>query len=95
MSYGKTGKDYWAEATVTIMWYDVNPLDGATVYGTFSGATSDSVSGITNGDGQVTLASSTKRNGGTWTFCVDDVTHPCSIYLPYKNIETCDSITAP
>ena len=65
------------------------------MYGTFSGATNDSVSGLTGANGNVTLVSSNKKNGGTWTFCVDDVTKSGWTYDASANVETCDTITAP
>jgi len=65
------------------------------VYGTFSGVTSDSVSGVTGADGQVTLTSSNKKDGGTWTFCVDNVVKSGWTYDPNANVENCDDITAP
>jgi hypothetical protein len=70
------------------------PVEGATVYGTFSGATSDSVSGVTGADGQMTLTSSNKKDGGTWQFCVDDVVKSGWTYDSEANVETCDYITA-
>jgi len=95
MSYKKTGKNYAALATVTIVDAGDAAVEGATVYGTYSGATSESVSGITAADGQVTLASAKKLDGGTWTFCVDDVVKEGWTYDVEANVETCDSITAP
>jgi len=43
----------------------------------------------------VTLTSGSKKNGGTWTFCVDDVTKSGWTYDSAANVEMCDSITAP
>ena len=75
MSYQLYAKNYRAAATVTIG--DPNGSDSppaeATVHGVFSGLTNDSVSGVTNSSGQVTLTSSSTRKGGTWQFCVTDV----------------------
>jgi hypothetical protein len=95
MSSGSAGPNYYALATVTILDAGDAPVGTATVYGTFSGATSDSVSGDTGGDGTVTLQSSKKKHGGTWTFCVDNVVKDGWTYDPNANVETCDSITAP
>jgi hypothetical protein len=95
MSSGQQGPFYRALATVTILdQYDA-PVDAATVYGEFTGASTDSVSGDTVGDGTVTLQSSKVKNGGTWQFCVTDVTKAGCTYDEGANVETCDSITAP
>jgi hypothetical protein len=68
------GPFYQAKATVTIVDDNgVNVGRGATVYGTFSGTNkSNSVSGVTNANGNVLLSSKVKGSGGT--FCVDKVT---------------------
>jgi len=95
MSSQKTGQNYKALATVTIVDAANAPVAGASVSGTFSGATSNTVSGATGTNGNVTLTSGSKKNGGTWTFCVDDVTKSGWTYDSAANIETCDSITAP
>jgi hypothetical protein len=101
MSYQSQGAKYRAEATVTVVWGPSGPTgpywpaEDATVYGSFSGATSDDVSGDTGADGRVTLVSSSLKGGGTWEFCVTDVEYDCHIYVAAFNVETCDSITAP
>jgi hypothetical protein len=41
------------------------------------------------------LESGKKKNGGTWTFCVDNVTKSGTTCDPAANGETCDTITAP
>jgi hypothetical protein len=89
------GSRYRALATVTILDMADQPVDTATVHGEFTGATSDSVSGDTIGDGTVTLESSAKKNGGTWMFCVTGVVKTGWVYDDTANVETCDSITAP
>jgi len=95
MSYQKAGVNYKALATVTIVDAEGVPVGGATVYGTFSGSTNEGVSGLTGASGQVTLASSNSKQGGSWTFCVDDVIKSGWTYDPGANVETCDSVTAP
>jgi hypothetical protein len=70
-----------------------NPVPGATVKGTFSGATSDIVGGVTDGSGQISLNSSSTRQTPKWSFCVMDVTTRTGwIHEPSSNVETCDSI---
>jgi subtilisin len=66
----------WAIATVTIVDDSDNPVEGATVYGTWSGATSDSDSGTTDASGLVSLTSGSvklRTKTLTFIFTVDDV----------------------
>ena len=60
--------------------------------GTFSGDLNESVTGTTNGSGQVTLTSNGKKKLPiTYIFCVDNVSESGHTYAPGNNIETCDS----
>ena len=95
MSFQKTGSTYKAKAAVTIGDANNQPVGSAMVTGAFSGATTDNVSGTTGANGLVTLTSSGKRGGGTWTFCVSGVTRSGWTYDASANIETCGTITAP
>jgi hypothetical protein len=95
MSFNKAGVNYSALATVTILDAGDQSVGTATVYGQFTGATTDDVNGDTAGDGTVTLESSNKKNGGTWTFCVTDVVKSGWVYDDAANVETCDQITCP
>lgn|GEM_PF-476838 len=73
------GWNYYAEATVTIVDSAGNPVEGATVSGQWSGATSDQDSGITDANGQVILTSDSVRKPAsetTFTFTATSVTHP-------------------
>ncbi|MGB2727362.1 MAG: S8 family serine peptidase [Halobacteriota archaeon] len=88
----------WAVATVTIFDDSGNPVEGATVSGDWSGATSDSDSGVTGANGQVSLESDSVKNppsGTTFTFTVDNIAKDGWTYDPSKNVETSDSITVP
>jgi subtilisin len=88
---------YTAIATVTIVDADGN-LEGATVSGTWSGATNDTDSGITDINGQVSLESSKVKNpisGTTFTFIVDNVSKDGWTYDLLENVETSDSIEVP
>jgi len=65
-----------ALATVTILDASNAPVEGATVYGYWEGATSDIDSGATGSSGKVTLESDAVKNpsgGTTFTFIVDNV----------------------
>jgi uncharacterized caspase-like protein len=77
MSLKARGINVNAIATVTIVDSSNKPVEGATVSGTWSGVTTDTDSGITDGMGQVSLKSDKVRNpavGITFTFTVGDVT---------------------
>jgi hypothetical protein len=85
-----------ATATVTIVDALNNPVSGATVYGQWSGATSDTDSGVTDTSGQVTFKSDMLRNppsGIRFTFTVTDVVKDGWTYDSSANVETSDSIT--
>ncbi len=87
-----------AIATVTIVAADSLPVEGATVSGHWSGATSDSDTGVTGADGKVSLESDKVKNapsGTTFTFTVDNVVLSGWTYDSSANTETTDSITVP
>jgi serine protease len=84
----------WGVAAVTIVNNSGIPVDGATVFGHWSNATSDIDSGVTDANGQVSLESNSVKNpqtGTTYTFMVDDVTKDGLDYDPEANVETFDS----
>lgn len=83
-----------AVAVVTIFDADGIPVEGATIYSTWSGLTSESESGVTGSDGKVTFYTNWIWGGsGTCTFTVDDATKTGWTYDPGANKETSDSIT--
>ena len=95
MSFKTAGPNVNAIATVTIVDSTNKPVEGATVYGHWSDATSDSDSGITDSSGTVSLKSNKVKNpssGTTFTFTVDSVTKEGWTYDSSKNTETSDSI---
>jgi subtilisin family serine protease len=86
----------WAVATVTIFDESESPVEGATVFGHWSDATTDSDSGVTDASGQVSLESDsvkTPPSGTTFTFTVDDVTKDEWTYDSGANKETSAIIT--
>jgi len=88
----------YASATVTIVDATGKPVSGAKVSGHWSGATSDTDSGVTSSSGQVTLQSNwvvRPPSGTTFTFIVDNVVLSGWIYDSAANIETSDSIKVP
>jgi len=89
-------KFVWALAKVTIVDAKGVPVGGATVYGHWEVATTDSDSGITDASGQVLLTSNSVKNppsGTTFVFVVDNVVLSGWTYNPAANVETSDSIT--
>ncbi len=95
---GKKNKFTKAVATVRIADASGNPVNGATVYGSWSKATSDSDYGVTNASGEVVLSSDEVRNapsGTIFTFTVTDVVKSGWTYNSAANIETSDSIPVP
>jgi hypothetical protein len=98
MALVKTGTKYYAKATVTVVDSNNKPVSGATVYGHWEGATTDSDSGVTDASGKVTVQSNTvnrPKSGTTFTFVVDNIAKTGWTYNPAANVETRDSITVP
>ena len=96
MSLKEAGPNVNAIATVTIVDALGNPVSGATVSGHWSGATTDTDSGVTDSSGQVKLKSNRLRNPTsgetTFTFTVGNVTKDGWTYDPRANVETSDFI---
>jgi subtilisin family serine protease len=67
----------WATVTVSVTLND-NPIDGATVYGHWEGATSDTEIGTTDNIGIVVFTSDSVKNQptATFTFVIDNVSLP-------------------
>ncbi len=97
MSLKKAGINTAGTATVTVVDAAGQLVSGATVYGHWSGATTDMDSGTTNSMGQVTLQSDyvkKAKSGTTFTFTIDRVELAGWSYDPGAS-ETSDSITVP
>jgi len=92
-AYG--GGRYSGIATITVKNDSGAVVPNATVSASWSGATSESASGTTDGSGVVVFESSKVRNGGTYTVTVTDVTASGYSYNSGLNVETSDSVTAP
>jgi hypothetical protein len=97
MSWGvQQGNKYFGKAVVTVADAAGHPVSGATVYGQWSGAASDSDTAVTGGDGQTEImVSDDVLKGGSFTFCVTDVTKSSASYDAGANVETCNTVTAP
>lgn len=95
----KTSSTYkYATATVTVVDAAGNAVSGAKVSGHWSGATSDSDSGLTKSSGQVTLTSNRVRrppSGTTFTFTVDNIQLSGWTYDSASNVITTNSIKVP
>jgi len=87
----------WAVATVTIFDESDSPVEGATVSGLWSNATTDIDSGLTGASGEVALDSDKVKNAASGTifaFTVDNVSSPAGwAYNQTANVETSDDIT--
>lgn len=82
-----------AIATVTIVDSANTPVSGATVYGQWSGLTSDSDEATTDASGTVSIESDQVKNACGWyTFCVTEVAKTGWTYDSLANVENCDSI---
>ncbi|WP_448524217.1 S8 family serine peptidase, partial [Pseudothermotoga sp.] len=98
MSLAYQGSWVRARATVQIVSSDGQPVEGATVYGEWSGATTGVVSATTDSNGKVTLTSARMRSpssGTTFRFCVTNVVKNGWVYDSNASVESCDSISVP
>lgn len=98
LSTRTAGRNKFTRALATVTIFDASGIavEGATVYGSWSGATSDTDSGVTDSEGKVTLESNEIKNppsGTTFTFTVDDVVKSGWTYDPDSKEETKDSKT--
>jgi len=93
MSYTSAGPNVTGQATVQIKDTGGVNIEGATVYGTWSGSVSGTSEGITGPGGTVLLTSPKRKNGGTFTFTVTNVVKSGYTYNPALNVETTDTIT--
>jgi PKD repeat protein len=89
-SWGRTD----AQASVTVRDNNGNPVSGATVTGTWSGAVSGSASLVTNSSGQADFRSArvSATTGSVFTFTVTGITLSGYLYDSARNVETGDSI---
>jgi len=92
VSLKTAGLNNTCKAVVTIVDENNDPVEGATVYGTFSGDASGTENAVTNASGEATLSVLVLGKGAvsTFTFCVDNVTGSLT-YVPGDNVETCDT----
>lgn len=85
------GRKY-GRATVLVVDDLNNPIQNATVNGTFSGTFNEQASGVTNSSGEVTLQTQgTAKGSVTVVFCVDDVIYGPLPYDAASNVVSCSN----
>ncbi len=91
------GPNTWCKAIAVVTITDGNTgvVADATVSGNWSGAYTNDVSGTTDAYGNVTFETKYAKGGGTFEFCVTDITKTGWKYDSSKNVikPPCDSIT--
>jgi hypothetical protein len=96
MSLESKGPNVNANAKVTILDASDSPVSGATVSGQWSGQTTDSDTGVTDGNGEVTLKSDRVKNPtGPFTFTVTGVAKDGWTYDPDANVVDSGTINPP
>lgn len=68
-----------------------NPVEGATVTGTFADAFTEQTSSITDSQGISFMVTNGQLSNPSFSFCVDDIAHPSMIYVSEYNIENCNN----
>jgi hypothetical protein len=91
----EAGNKYYGQATVRIKNNADAEVEGAVVYGLWSGDVSGPDQGTTDYDGKVMMESDAAIGGGTLIFTVVDVVKSDCKYNWSLNVETSDSITVP
>ena len=96
ISTKKRGANVNAKANVIVKNNSGIPVEGAIVYGSWSGLTSDSDSSVTDSNGIVLLESDRiKKPSGIFTFTVDNITKDGWSYNSASNVEISNSINVP
>lgn len=94
MSLKRVGRYVNAVAIVSVADVEEAPVEGATVFGQWSGLTQDSDIGITGSNGEISFSSNRLRNpSGTFTFTVDNIIKNGWTYDPEADEEAFDSIS--
>lgn len=83
----------YANATVTVVDANGNPVPGVSINGTWSGVVSGSLTGTTGSNGAVTFKSASTKATGTFTFTVKSLTATGYTYDSSKNTLTSASVT--
>lgn len=81
------------QASVSIVDDLGSPVAGATVFGTFTGAFTETQTGVTGANGSVVLTTDATAKGGiSFGICVDSVVHDVTTYNSSRNTITCTSL---
>jgi serine protease len=96
MTYSAAGPNYFVYTSVTVVDEAGSPVSDATVFATTTlpDASTVSYSGLTGGDGTITLKLKSRLNG-TYISEVTDVTHASFTYDSSANVETQESLEVP
>jgi chitodextrinase len=99
VAIARQGRNYFAQATVSVVDQDGQPVSGVLVAGdwTWNGAAIGAASATTDTDGVVTLESSKEKanSGGVFVFTVTDLVLDGYIYNPANNVKTSESASVP
>ncbi len=98
MSTKRAGPNVNAIAKVRVVDVGGSPVGGATVFGQWSGLTSDSDAGVTDGDGSVSFNSDKVRNassGEVFTFTTESITKDGGSYDPSTPLRNIPSESQP
>ncbi|NIB42955.1 family 16 glycosylhydrolase [Pseudomaricurvus alkylphenolicus] len=85
------GPNKKATADVIVLDETGAPVDGATVTATFSGSHNETISAVTDANGEASLITTVKNRSVMFQTCVDDVSHSSMTYDSGANLETCDN----
>jgi hypothetical protein len=81
----------YGRVTVTIYDNCGDPVSGADVAGTFTGAFTEQLSATSNANGVAVITTTAQAKKPSVAFCVDVLGHPTLTYNPGDNVESCDS----
>ena len=84
-----------ARATVKIVNASGQPLQGATVTGSWTGLVKETGTATTDANGNAVLTSRSSKKKGTFTIAIKNVTRSGSTYNASANVETTKSIVVP
>jgi PKD repeat protein len=86
------GRNYAGRAVITVRDANGAVRPGVTVAARWSGLTTDTDSGVTDGNGQVVFTSNNTKKRGTFTVTVTNLSASGYTYNPSLNVETSDSV---
>ena len=87
-----TGPNKSANVTVTVQDDLGQPVANAVVSGTFTGTFNETAQATSDANGVATLTSAGVDRQPSYTFCVDNITHPSLTYDASQNTQNCASL---